>query len=188
MDKPEELWRLVRAHQDDIVGFAQRLVQTPSPSDQEGEVAALVQAEMERLGYDAAWLDGVGNVLGRIDGGDGPPVMFNGHLDHVDAGDPAQWAHPPFAGEIHAGDLWGRASVDMKGAIAAMVYAGALAKELDAPLPCDLYVSGTVQEETGGLGARHLSRSLPALRVVVGEASGNQLRRGHRGRVELVAH
>jgi succinyl-diaminopimelate desuccinylase len=188
MAKPEELWRLVRAHEDDIFAFAQRLVQTPSLSGQEGQVAALVQAEMERLGYDAAWLDGAGNVTGRIDGGDGAPVMFNGHLDHVDAGDPAQWTHPPFAGEIHGGDLWGRASVDMKGAIAAMVYAGALAKKWDAPLPCDLYVSGTVQEETGGLGARHLARSLPALRVVVGEASGNQLRRGHRGRLELVVH
>jgi succinyl-diaminopimelate desuccinylase len=187
MVTPEELWRLVTAHEDDILGFAQRLVQTPSLSGQEGQVATLVRAEMERLGYDDAWLDGVGNVIGRIDGGDGPPVMFNGHLDHVDAGDPAQWTQPPFAGEIHGGDLWGRASVDMKGAIAAMVYAGALAKEMDAALPGDLYVSGTVQEETGGLGARHLARSLPALRVVVGEASGNQLRRGHRGRVELVA-
>jgi succinyl-diaminopimelate desuccinylase len=188
MAKPEELWRPVRAHQEDIFGFAQRLVQTPSLSGQEGQVAALVQAEMESLGYDAAWLDSAGNVIGRIDGGDGPPVMFNGHLYHVDAGDPAQWTHPPFAGAIHGGDLWGRASVDMKGAVAAMVYAGALAKETGAALPGDLYVTATVQEETGGLGARHLSRSLPALRVVVGEASGNQLRRGHRGRVELVAH
>jgi putative selenium metabolism hydrolase len=187
MAKPEELWHLVWAHQDGIVRFAQRLVQTPSLSDHEGDVAALVRGEMERLGYDDAWQDSAGNVVGRIAGGDGPPVMLNGHLDHVDVGDPAEWIHPPFAGEIHDGELWGRASVDMKGAIAAMVHAGALAKRLDAPLPGDLYVSGTVQEETGGLGARHLSRSLPALRVVVGEASANQLRRGHRGRVELVA-
>ena len=70
MAKPEELWRLIRAHQDDIVEFARRLVQTPSLSGQEGQVAALVKAEMESLGYDDAWLDGVGNVIGRIDGGD----------------------------------------------------------------------------------------------------------------------
>jgi acetylornithine deacetylase/succinyl-diaminopimelate desuccinylase-like protein len=39
----------------------------------------------------------------------------------------------------------------------------------------------------GGLGARHLARTLPLERAVVGEASANQLRRGHRGRVELNA-
>jgi succinyl-diaminopimelate desuccinylase len=188
MVRSEDLWRLVTAHQDDVIRFAQRLVQTESPSGYEGQVAAQVRDEMDRLGYDDAWLDVAGNVIGRVAGGNGPPVMLNGHLDHVDAGDPALWSYPPFAGEIHDGQLWGRASVDMKGALAAMVYAGALAKKLNVSLPGTLYVTGTVQEETGGLGARHMVRSLPALRVVVGEASGNQLRRGHRGRVELVAH
>jgi acetylornithine deacetylase/succinyl-diaminopimelate desuccinylase-like protein len=75
----------------------------------------------------------------------------------------------------------------MKGALAAMVYAGGLVKKLGMPLPADLYVSAVVQEEVGGLGARHLAKTLPVERAVVGEASGNHLRRGHRGRVELDA-
>jgi putative selenium metabolism hydrolase len=114
--------------------------------------------------------------------------MFNGHMDHVDAGDPSQWAHPPFGGEVHGGDLWGRATVDMKGALAAMVYAGGLLKELGMTLPGDLYVSGVVQEEVGGLGSRHLSQTLSVDRAVIGEASNNHLRRGHRGRLELKVH
>jgi acetylornithine deacetylase/succinyl-diaminopimelate desuccinylase-like protein len=75
----------------------------------------------------------------------------------------------------------------MKGALAAMVYAGGLVKRLDSSLPGDLFVSAVVQEEVGGLGARHLAKTLAVDRAVVGEASGNQLRRGHRGRVELHA-
>lgn len=151
-------------------------------------MAALVQGEMESLGYDSVWRDEAGNIIGHTGGDGGPSLMFNGHMDHVDAGDPAQWAHPPFGAEIHDGELWGRGAVDMKGALAAMVYAGALVKRLGAALPGDLYVSGVVQEEVGGLGARHLSPTLPVDRAVVGEASGNHLRRGHRGRVELRVH
>jgi succinyl-diaminopimelate desuccinylase len=180
-----ELWNLVEAYHDRLVMFAQTLVRTPSMSGQEAEIAALVQAEMKGLGYDRVWRDEVGNVIGHLQGGDGPSLMLNGHMDHVDAGDGEQWQYPPFGGELHNGDLWGRGSVDMKGALAAMIYAGALVKSLGVPLPGDLYVSAVVQEEVGGLGARHLARTLAIDRAVIGEASGNHLRRGHRGRVEL---
>jgi len=182
------LGKRVESRRQDLVAFACRLVQTPSMPGQEGNLAALVRAEMERLRYDEVWVDEAGNVIGRIAGSGGPSLMLNGHMDHVDAGDPARWPYPPFGGEIHDGELWGRGAADMKGALAAMVYAGGLIKELGATPPGDLLVSGVVQEEVGGLGARHLAQTLPVARAVVGEASGNHLRRGHRGRIELVAH
>jgi succinyl-diaminopimelate desuccinylase len=182
-----ELWDLARTYQAELIDFAQRLVRTPSHSGKEADVAALIQAEMQSLGYDAVWVDAAGNVIGRIDGGDGPSLMLNGHMDHVDAGDRSHWLYPPFGGEIHEGELWGRGTVDMKGALAAMVVAGGLIRNLGRPLPGDRYVSAVVQEEVGGLGARHLAKTLPVDRAVVGEASGNHLRRGHRGRMELNA-
>lgn len=184
MDRTK-LWELVEIHRQDLVTFAQRLVQTQSLPGQEAQVAALIQAEMESLGYDRVWLDEVGNVVGQLEGGPAASLMFNGHMDHVHAGESGQWLYPPFEGEIHDGALWGRGAADMKGALAAMIYAGGLVKKLNRPLRGDLYVSATVQEEVGGLGARHLARTLPVARVIVGEASDNQLRRGHRGRVEL---
>jgi putative selenium metabolism hydrolase len=182
-----DLWRVVEDHQAALLAFAQKLLQTPSRSGEEGNVAALIHDEMGRLGYDEAWIDEAGNAIGRLDGGSGTPLMFNGHMDHVDAGDPARWTHPPFGGEVHDGELWGRGAADMKGALAAMVYAVGLVKKLGRAPAGDLYVSAVVQEEVGGLGARHLADMLPPMRVVIGEASGNQLRRGHRGRVELLA-
>ncbi|MFC2029533.1 M20/M25/M40 family metallo-hydrolase [Chloroflexota bacterium] len=183
-----DLWTQMKAGREELVAFAQKLVQTPSPSGQEGDVAALMQAEMLRLSYDQVWVDEAGNVIGRIAGEDGPSLMLNGHMDHVAADNPSRWRYPPFGAEIHQGELWGRGSVDMKGALAAMVYAGGVLKELGAQLPGDLYVAAVVQEEVGGLGARYLSRTLPVERAIVGEPSGNNLRRGHRGRVELCAH
>jgi succinyl-diaminopimelate desuccinylase len=181
------LWSLTETYHAELISFAQMLVQTPSLSGQEAAVADLIRAEMERLSYDRVWVDEAGNVVGCIEGGEGPSLMLNGHIDHVDAGDPAHWLHPPFGGTIHEGELWGRGAADMKGAVAAMVYAGGLVKKLGMPLPADLYVSAVVQEEVGGLGARHLAKTLTVDRAVVGEASGNQLRRGHRGRIELNA-
>ena len=170
------------------VEFLQRLIQTRSLPGREQEIARVVYREMEQLGFDQVREDEAGNVIGLIRGqGDAPPVMLNTHLDHVDVGDESRWPFPPFGGEIHEGKVWGRGAMDIKGPLAAQVYAVApLAQEV--PPPGDVYVSAVVQEEVGGLGARHLSSHLQVPLVVVGEASQNRLRRGHRGRTELTLH
>jgi len=151
-------------------------------------MANLVANEMRDLGYDEVRVDEVGNVLGRIKGrGDAPDIMFNTHLDHVDVGDPGGWPYPPFGGEIHDDRIWGRGAVDIKGPMAAQVIGVARLLSGDKP-PGDVWVTAVVQEEIGGVGARHLTETLPTPIVVVGEPSRNILRRGHRGRTELVVH
>jgi len=184
---PEELLSVVGPHQERMLSFCQRLVQTPSLPGDEGEAAALLQAEMESLGYDEVWADDWGNVVGLLRGqGRGRAVMFNGHLDHVDPGNPEEWPYPPYGGEVHDGRVWGRGVADMKGPLAAMVHAvGALAHGGLRP-PGDVYVAGVVQEEVGGLGTQKLLQTVTPDVAVVGEASSNQLARGHRGRIELV--
>ena len=174
---------------DACVEFLQRLIRSRGLPGQEGETARLVEAEMNRLGYDEVSTDEMGNVIGLIRGsGAAPAVMFNTHLDHVDAGDERGWDHPPFAAEIADGKVWGRGAVDIKGPMAAQVYGvGCLAAKSERP-PGDVYVTAVVQEEIGGVGARHLAEELWVPLVVVGEPSSNTLRRGHRGRTELVLH
>ena len=169
------------------VRFLQRLIQTRSLPGREEEIAGIVQREMHRVGFDDVSQDEAGNVIGRIRGfGEAPPVMLNTHLDHVDVGDESRWPFPPFGGEIHEGKVWGRGAMDIKGPLAAQVY-GVAPLTVEAP-PGDVYLSAVVQEEVGGLGARHLSTHLEVPLVVVGEASQNRLRRGHRGRTELNLH
>ncbi|MCZ7569538.1 MAG: M20/M25/M40 family metallo-hydrolase [Ardenticatenaceae bacterium] len=171
------------------IAFLQELIHTPSLPGQEGELAALVLAEMQQLGYDAAWQDDAGNVIGLIRGrGEAPAVMFNTHLDHVDPGDPRAWSHQPYGGAIAAGKVWGRGACDIKGPLAAQLYGVAALRVTDGPPPGDVYVTATVQEEVGGLGARFLLSHLGPTLVVVGEPSANTLRRGHRGRTELALH
>jgi succinyl-diaminopimelate desuccinylase len=181
------LQELATSQENRLVAFAQRLIQTRSLPGEEGDAARLVRSEMQSLGYDETWIDEVGNVVGVIRGtGGGRSLMFNTHLDHVDVGDVSGWQFPPYEGKIADGVLWGRGAVDIKGPTAAQVYGVALLKQAGVALPGDVYVVGAVQEEVGGLGSLELARTTRTDRAVIGEASNNELRRGHRGRIELV--
>ena len=185
---PPNQWNaLAQAHAQQLLAFTQRLVQTPSLPGHEEGVARLVEQEMHQLGYDEVTVDPAGNVVGRIRGNSGPSLMFNAHMDHVDPGDLSGWLHPPYGGEIIDGMLWGRGTVDMKGALAAMVYAGGLIKRHSLPLPGDLIVAAVVMEEGGGVGTHELLRHVRPALCVVGESSNGCLMRGHRGRTEFLA-
>ncbi len=170
-----------------LVEFSRRLIRTPSLPGHEGEVARLVAEEMRELGYDEVRTDEVGNVIGLIRGaGSGRSLMLNTHLDHVDSGDESRWPFPPFAAELHEGCIWGRGAVDIKGPTAAQVHGAAILKAAGVRPEGDVVVVVAVQEEVGGLGSVEVGRSTKTDRAVVGEPSGNELRRGHRGRVELL--
>ena len=116
----------------DLVKFMQDIIRIPSLSSEEGAVVDRIREEMQRLGYDEVTIDPMGNVLGRI--GSGPRVIaFDGHVDTVDVGDPALWDRDPHSGDIEDGILYGRGTSDMKGGVAAAVYAGALLKKRGIP-------------------------------------------------------
>lgn len=169
-----------------MIAFAQKLIQTPSPSGEERAVAELTAAELRRLGYDDVWSDRVGNVIGALRGsGDGPSVQFNAHLDHVSPGDPSLWPRPPFAGAIEDGVLYGRGASDVKGALATQVYLVPVLRAAGLRPRGDLYFAGVVLEEVGGFGSQVLAEEMPTDIAVLAEASNNQLRRGHRGRTFL---
>ncbi|GAA1980777.1 M20 family peptidase [Terrabacter lapilli] len=47
------------------------------------------------------------------------PVVLMAHLDVVPVGDPEAWSHPPFAGDLADGCVWGRGALDCKGSLVA---------------------------------------------------------------------
>ena len=71
---------------NDMLTFIQRAILTRSFSDQEGEMAELLKAEMLRVGFDEAFIDSTGNVVGRIGNG-GKIIHFDSHLDTVQVND-----------------------------------------------------------------------------------------------------
>ena len=174
---------------DGLTRLAQELVRTPSLPGHEDRVAELLAGAMRENGFQRVWTDRAGNVVGHLAGrGAGPTLLFDGHMDTVDVGDLAGWAHNPFEGWAEDGVLYGRGAVDMKGALAAMVYAVKLLVEANAPLNGDVYVAFVVQEEPcEGVAVRHLietSDIRPDI-VILGEPTNLGVYLGHRGRVEL---
>ncbi len=179
-------WNLLLA---DCVDFTRRLIQTPSMSRQEADIAELIVRELQKLAFEEISIDEVGNVIGRIRGHDPglPALVLNTHLDHVDPGDPALWPVPPYAGEIVDDRIVGRGACDIKGPLAVQVYAMAALRRCGQLPHRDVVFSGVVQEEIGGAGALHWVEHLdyPVALVVLGEPSENNLALGHRGIVQV---
>ena len=178
-----------RAYQEHVIILAQDLVRLVSLSGHEERVAQRLAQEMEDLRFDAVHIDRVGNVVGRVGSGQPPILLFNGHMDTVDVGDPNAWRHDPFGGEIVDGYLYGRGAVDMKGPLAAMLYGAWLfAQRARGRESGTLYVVGVVQEEPREGAAMKVLVEEEGLRpdfVLLGEPSNFHVKRGHRGRVEI---
>jgi len=92
------------------------------------------------------------NVVARLKGdGSKPPLLFNAHLDVVEA-DASAWRHDPFGAEIHDGYIWGRGTIDMKHMAAMSACVMALLAERakgDKPLSRDIIFAGVADEEAG---------------------------------------
>jgi len=168
--------------------FLQDLVRIPSLSTHEEAVASRLASEMRHVGFTDVWNDRMGNVIGRIGRGGGPKLVYNGHMDVVDVGDPMRWSRPPYDGVIEDGVLYGRGACDMKGGLAAMVYAVGALVEASVQLAGELYMVAVVQEEPcEGLAMQMLveEEGIRPDYVVLGEPSNLQVRIGHRGRLEM---
>lgn len=175
-------------HGDDVTRFLRDLVAIPSTSGREKGVAERVLSEMNKLDYEEAFIDPMGNAIGRI--GDGATkIVLDAHMDTVGVGDRSAWPHDPFEGKVADGIVFGRGASDNKGAIAAQVYGGRLMaeRELDGA-DVTVYVVGTVMEEDcDGLALGYaLTETLSGISaVVLGECTNLAVYRGHRGRMEM---
>ena len=184
-----ELKSAMEEVRQELIDFEQKLIRIPSRTCHEEDAARLVLAEMQKLGYDEAKIDSYGNVMGRM--GDGPKkILFDAHLDVVDALDADEWEHGPFSGDIVDGEIWGRGTVDTKSSVVAMVYGAFLMKKLGYLEGKSIYVSASLMEEDydGELLDRAMTENdlLHPAFAVIGEPSNLKIARGHRGRAMYV--
>lgn len=188
-------------HRDDLTSWLQQLIgfATVNPpgaeyhrcadwlarelqqSGVDARVIAVDDAEQQKHAPETAGFPRC-NVYGYGDRGRGRALHFNAHFDVVPVS--SGWTHPPFSGDIADGRIYGRGSADMKGAIAALVWAIRAVREVDG-FGRDVEVSLVCDEETvGALGAGWMARSglVRGTEAVVCEgASGNQVGVGHNG-------
>lgn len=93
------------------------------------------------------------------------PVVLMAHLDVVPVDADAPWQHDAFGGEIHDGAIWGRGTLDDKGAAAAIC--SAVERHLEAGfVPAqDVWLSFGCDEEVFGTSAQQAVEHLRAAGV-----------------------
>ncbi len=175
---------LVSKYKDEILSFTQKLIQTKSYTGREENIALVVKEHMVQLGYDKTYIDKVGNVIGVLGSGDSK-ILFDSHMDTVEVNDISKWTVDPFSGKLVDDKIYGCGSSDMKGALAATVYAGKMMKDLDLLENKTVYVVASVMEEDYDGEALHYLLTQGEIRpnyVVVCEPSNLHLALGHQGR------
>lgn len=167
-----------------------RLVRIKSLSAQERDVQLELKRQMEEAGFDEVFIDGLGNVIGRI--GNGKRILaIDGHMDTVDIGNKDNWTFDPLGGEIRDGYVHGRGTVDQEGGPAAFVTAGKILKELGFNRDLTIYFVGSVMEEDcDGLCWKYIVEEdkIRPDYVISTEPTNLNIYRGHRGRMEMQVH
>lgn len=113
----------------DLVALTKRLIACPSVTPADAGVMAVIAEALERIGFAVHRFaaggppDGPVENLFAIRGEGGPHFAFAGHSDVVPPGE--GWRTDPFIPEAQGDLLYGRGTVDMKGAIAAFIAAAA---------------------------------------------------------------
>lgn len=180
-----------------VVAFTQdlvrlRTVNAAGATEVEKPAAELVARLFTEFGwaYDVVEVaPGRPNTVAVIEGGggDGPTLMFEGHIDVVTEGDPGDWSVDPYGAEIRDGRLWGRGSADMKSGVAAMIY-GVRALQLAGPFPGRVVLGVLCDEEGLMLGAKAFAAT-PLARevdgVIVCEPEGYEVCTSARGGIRL---
>ena len=172
-----------------VVDLCQALIQRQSYSGHEDGVVERMKQAFAELKFDDVLTDEYGNVLGHVKGNrPGKVLLLDGHIDTVPVPDESKWTHKPYGGEIENGKIYGRGTSDMKGAVSAMIAAsGFFAADTRRDFAGEIYVSGVVHEECfEGVAARKISERIKPDYVVIGESSELNLKRGQRGRAEIV--
>lgn len=146
------------------VGKLQALVRVPTVSDRDPERVdtgafdrlldelalqfPLLHARLERTRIDSHGLlfRWAGRAADR-------PVVLMAHLDVVPVDETAPWRYPPFGAEIHDGAIWGRGTLDDKGAVVGICEAVETLLEQDFVPNQDVWLSFGCNEEVSGTAA-----------------------------------
>jgi succinyl-diaminopimelate desuccinylase len=182
------------AHRESLLTFGRDLIKIPSenpPGNHYRDCMDCIRTELDRLGFAYRMVEVPGypdrpryNVLSFH--GDGQRTLyFHGHYDVVPAYSPEQ-----FIPRVENGRLFGRGSADMKLALAMMIYATHLLKELQLPLQGRVGLCIVADEETGGqAGSRYLEQvgllGQDGMAMLTPEPTSGVVWNGSRGAITL---
>jgi acetylornithine deacetylase len=203
MDERIEQAILAAVREEELVATACELVNIPSPTGEEAEMARCVHALFEATALDVARQEvepGRANVVGRRKGtGGGKSLMFNAHMDTSNTGREPHLTAPGYKPKaiVQNRMIYGLGIYNMKGALACYVEAARALARAGVRLAGDLILAAVVgeiekaqwgEEFVGreyrgyGAGTQHLvTHGVLPDACILGEPTDLQLVLGHYG-------
>jgi len=195
----KKLHKYIDSNSKEVINFTRRLVeiQTVNPPGRDYDKAvALIEAQCRRFGFSIkkietpkSIIDGKGvkggsrriTLIARWNLKRPKTVHLNGHYDVVPA--TGGWKTDPFKAVIKNGRIYGRGTEDMKGTLAAMLYAAGAIKKYGLKPDVNVELSFVPDEETGGAtGAAYSLKKIQRPDFVIGEGySKDYISNGNKG-------
>lgn len=157
----ESISRQVEDRKSELIDLLGQLISYPTvspPARNTNEIQDFIKDYLDKLGFKTdKWevYPGDPNVVGILKGEASTEfnsLIVNGHVDVAEVGDEKEWRSSPFAARIQDSYLYGRGAADMKGGIAASLFAIKLLQELGITLKGDLQFQSVIGEEVGEAG------------------------------------
>lgn len=172
---------------DEAAALTSDLVSYRSYPGEEGPVQRRVAAWLEEVGLHPELQPTEGdrpNVIARIENGDGPTLLLNGHVDTVLA--VAGWSTDPWTACREGDRLYGLGAADMKSGVAAAMLATRALHRRREDWRGTVIFSSVVDEEAYSIGARALIASgLRADYCIVTESAWDRPALGSVGKMLL---
>jgi acetylornithine deacetylase len=150
---PKLVDRIVaEVREDEIVSMSSDVINLPSPTGEELQMAQYMQSALQKLGLDVTWQeveDARANVVGRWKGsGGGRNLMFNGHMDTSNTGREdflTGIGYKPNA-VIKDGFIYGLGIYNMKGALVCYTNAVQALQRAGVTLKGDVIIAAVAGE------------------------------------------
>lgn len=180
---------------DFLVTFVrQRSVYDPAQGGTEEGAARLVFNLMSGWSWAPLWEEcapGRPNVVASLPGTvPGRTLILEGHTDVVTEGDHSAWTYDPFGATIVDGRLYGRGSADMKGGVAAALFAVRAIQMSGVPFTGAIRMAIVADEEGLMSGIKHFVARGHADNVsaaLVCEPEGGRVCIAQKGALRIVA-
>jgi len=160
-DLSQKIAHEVESRQEELMELLTKLISFPTvspPARNTNDIQEFIQDYLKDLGFKTEKWDvypGDPNVVGILKGKVSEQfnsLIINGHVDVAEVGDDKEWNKSPFTTYFKDQYIYGRGVADMKGGIAASLFAFKLLKELDITLQGDLQFQSVIGEEVGEAG------------------------------------
>jgi len=143
---------IAQVNEDEIVAMSCDVINIPSPTGGELQMAEYMQSRLKQLGLNVTWQEveeGRANVVGRwIGAGGGKNLMFNGHMDTSNTGNEeflAGVGYKPHA-VVQDGFIYGLGIYNMKGALVCYTHAVQALQRAGVKLKGDVIVAAVAGE------------------------------------------